>query len=335
MEIYINNEKLKFQLENENNLKEVIEGVNDWLFKNLKVIDSIVIDGKVFTGEIQELSEQPIEKIKKLNLTITDIKQLIQNSLSETKNYLKEIHHYLDSKDDFTEEDLKRISSGLNWLINIFTRINNICNYEKTFISDDFNFKNEMDYLKNTNNEIDKHFTAKNFTGVAKLIKKDLITHINNWFHNIDKLMEMQPAPTENINSIREKVSGQIYKIIKKIPDMQKLIEMTAMDIQTGHEKEAMANIQIISGTLESITALLHLIKSTFSLDYNNITFENSPVETFNQQLTKVLKELLEAMKIKDTVLMSDLLTYELSPKIEQYGEILKVIAREINIEIN
>ena len=147
--------------------------------------------------------------------------------------------------------------------------------------------------------------------------------------------MEAKPSSSKNINTIREKVSEQIYKIIKKIPDMQKLIEMTAMDIQTGHEKEAMANIQIITGTLESITALLQLIKSTFSLDYKNISYENTPIENFNKHLITLLKELLESMKIKDTVLISDLLTYELIPKLEQYGEILKLIAKEINIEIN
>lgn len=335
MEIFVNKEELEFQLEHEKTLKEVIEAINDWLFKNLKVIETIIIDGKVYTDEIQDLSNFEVSSINKLDLTIIDIKQLVQSSLRETKDYLKGIHQYLDSKEDFTEEDIKRISSGIGWLLNIFTRINNIYNYEKLFISEDFNFKKELDFLKASKEELEKLFIAKKYDEITKVIKNDLILNLNNWFNNIDKLIEAKPSSSNNLNTIREKVSGQIYKIIKKIPDMQKLIEMTAMDIQTGHEKEAMANIQIITGTLESITALLQLIKSTFSLDYKNILYENTPVENFNKNLVGLLKELLESMKIKDTVLISDLLTYELIPKLEQYGEILKLIAKEINIEIN
>ena len=123
MEIFINEEKLEYQLENEENLKEVIEAINGWLFKNMKVIDSIVIDGKVYTGKIQDLTGNPIDSINKVDLSVININELVRNSLRETKNYLKEIHKFLDSKEDFTEEDIERISSGLHWLVNIFTRI--------------------------------------------------------------------------------------------------------------------------------------------------------------------------------------------------------------------
>ncbi len=335
MNIFVNDEKLEFQLEEEKTLKEVIESLNDWLFKNMKVIDTIVIDGKVYTGEIHDLTTYSVDSIDKLDLTIININELVHNSLTETKNYLKEIHKYMDSKEDFTEEDIKRILSGLHWLINIFTRINNIYDYEKSFTSDEFNFEKELKSLINSKKKIEEMSNSNKYNEAAKIIKNDLIIHINNWFNNIDKLTTAKPIVTNDIDSLREKISGQIYTIIKKIPDMQKLIEMTSMDIQTGHENEAMTNIQIIIGTIESITALLQMIKSTFSLDYNKIQYENEPIETFNKNLTILLKEMLEGMKIKDTVLMSDLLTYELTGKIEHYGEILKLIAKEINIEIN
>ena len=335
MDIIINDEKLDYQLESEKNLKDVIESLNDWLFNNLKVIDTIAIDGKVHTDDIQSLNKYTIDDVKKLELTIVDIHELIKNSLLETKKYLKETHKYINSKEDYTEADIKRIVSGLNWLENIFTRINNIYNYEKKFESENFNFKNEFSHFIKLKNKIEKHYSIKEFNEVSTIIKNELIICINNWYNNIDKLIENDSTSIKNLNTIREKVSEQVFKIIKKIPDMQKLIEMASMDIQTGHEKEAMTNLQIILGTLESITALLQLIKSTFSLDYNNIKYNDESVEKTNKALTNLLKELLQAMEIKDTVLMSDLLTYELMPRLENYSDILKIIAKEIDIEIN
>ena len=335
MEIFVNDDKLEFQIEDEKSLKDVIESLNNWLFKNMKVVDAIIIDGKVYTEEIQGLIDYPVDSTEKLELTVININDLVCNSLMETKNYLKEVHKFIDTKEDFTEENIKRIQSGIHWLINIFTRINNIYDYEKVFSSGEFSFSGELNSLKNSEEKIHHLCNSKKYKEAGTLIKNDLIMQINNWFNNIDKLIESKNVPAGSMSATRDKVSEQIYKIIKKIPDMQKLIEMTAMDIQTGHDNEAMTNLQIIIGTLESITALLQLIKSTFSIDYNNIKYNKEPVEIFNKNFNLLLKEMLEGMKIKDTVLMSDLLTYELLPKVEQYTDILKIIAKEINIEIN
>ncbi|MBU1077584.1 MAG: hypothetical protein KKH98_09845 [Spirochaetes bacterium] len=335
MEIFINEDKLNFQLENEKNLKEIIENVNDWLFKNMKVVDDIVIDGKVFTGEIQNLMEYTIKNVKKLDLTVVDINQLVNNSLSETKSYLTEISKYLNSKEDFTSEDIERLISGVSWTINILMRVNKIYNYEKVFTSKQFNFNTEIKELERSKEKIEQLQSAKKTDKITEILKNDLVTQLSKWVENINILLENNKNSVNSLDSVREKVSDQVFKIINKIPDMQKLIEMTVMDMQTGHEKEAMTNIQIIMGTLESIFALLQLIKSTFSLDYNQIKYNKDSIESFNKNITELLKEIVQAIEIKDTVLISDLLNYELGPKLEQYGEILKVLATEVNIEVN
>lgn len=335
MEIFINKEKLDFQLEEEKNLKEVIEGINDWLFKNLKVVDEIIIDGKVFKDDIQNLVKYPVDSALKLDLTIIDINELVHSSLSETKSYLTEICNYLNSKSDFSEEDIKRLISGVSWTINIFSRINKIYNYEQLFKTKKFNFIKEIINLEKTKEKIEHLEVTKKFDEINKILKNELILHLSKWADNIDILVKKNEASFKNIESIRDKVSEQIFKIIKKVPDIQKLIEMIVMDMQTGHEKEAMTNIQIITGTLESIFALLQLIKSTFSVDYNQIKYNNETIASFNKNIMELLKEIVQAMEIKDTVLISDLLNYELSPKLEQYGDILKLIAKEVDIEIN
>lgn len=335
MDIYVNDEQLDFQLEHENNLKEVIEAINDWLFQNLKVIDEIIIDGKVFTEEIQELTGYSIDSTEKLQLTIVDINQLVHNSLTETKKYLTEISKYIESKTDFTEEDITRLITGINWTINIFVRINKIYNYEKHFTDKKFHFKNELETLEKTKSKMEEYFQAKILDKINEILHKSVLNQLTKWIENINILLVENKSSIENMESIREKISDQIFTIIHKIPDMQKMIEMTVMDMQTGHEKEAMTNIQIIIGSLESIFALLQLIKSTFSLDYHQIKYNDETIEKINKDMTEALKELLQSMEIKDTVLLTDLLNYELSPKLEQYAEVLKLIAKEINIEIN
>ncbi len=334
MEVFINDEKLDLQLENEKSIKDVIEGINTWLFKNSKVIDKIVVDGKIHTQEIEDLDKYVIQDVDRLELTVIDIKELVHHSLIETKNYLEEISKYIQLKDEFMESDIERIALGIHWTLNILNRTNKIYNYDNTFSSQDFNFSQAYETLEKIKNNFDHLMDIKEFHQLNHLIKKELFQSISEWYVYLEKIISKN-LEIVDISSLREKISQQIYKIITKVPDMQKLIEMIVADLQTGHQKEAMTNLQIIVGTLESIIALLQLIKSTFLLDYSNLNYENKPIEEFNKKMNDVLKEMLNAINIKDIVLITDLLTYELNPSLELYSGILKLIAKELNIEIN
>ncbi|MDD5067043.1 MAG: hypothetical protein PHF84_08345 [bacterium] len=335
MEVYVNDEKLEIQLESEDNLRQVIEGINDWLFKNSKVIDKIVVDGKIYTQEIDGLSVYPVEKVNRLDLTVVNINELVHSSLNETRNYLEAILKYIQAKEEFLESDVERIILGLNWTLNILMRTNKIYNYENQFKDKEFNFREEYERFEKDKYQLEVLFTQKNNKEITRHIKDNLSQSIEKWYGYITPLMEDVSLHLSDMNSLREKVSTQIYKIISKIPEMQKLVDMIVADLQTGHDKEAMANIQIIAGTLESIIALMQLIKSTFSIDYNKLHCEGQPVEEFNRAVKDILNEMLNAIRIKDVVLMTDLLTYELNPKLEMYREILKLVSKELHIEIN
>ena len=133
---------------------------------------------------------------KKLNLTIIDINELIQNSLQETKSYLKEIHKFIEIGDKFSSEDIDRISSGLHWLINIFYRIDNIYNYGKHFNSKDFNFSDELIKLDKLKDIIEKNIQLEEYDKINDIIKSDLQLSINKWFNNIDKMLTVKsPLP--------------------------------------------------------------------------------------------------------------------------------------------
>ncbi len=335
MDIFINEEKLEIQMEHEKNVKEVIEGINTWLFKNSKVVDKIVVDGKIHNQEIESLEHFDIDQVHKIELTVIDIKELVYNSLMETKKYLEEISKYIQGKDEFSESDMERMTIGINWTLNILNRTNKIYNYENLFTTEDFNFLKEYELLDKVKQKLENLMVEKQGDKINQLIKTELGKSVNQWYIQLEKLISNHDLQITDIHSLREKISQQIYKIVTKIPDMQKLIEMIVADFQTGHQKEAMTNIQIILGTLESIIALLQLIKSTFSIDYHQLTYENQSIEEFNKNMNDVLKEMLNAIHIKDVVLITDLLTYELIPKLEIYNGILKLIAKELNIEIN
>lgn len=335
MEIFLNNQKLEFQLEREKNLKEVIESINDWLFEYGKVVDQIIINDNVYENSIESLEAFPIEKTKVLKLTTIDIDVLVRNSLAEVQNYLNTMVNILKTIKDFSEEELDKIIYGTNWVYNILSKCDKLYKYSAQFNKKEFNFVEQMEKLKESADIIEKFLKNKDIKSCVDYINENLISQIEKWLDDIDKLIEFSVGFKGGFVIDREKVAKQIYNIIIKIPDILKLIEVTVVDLQSGEEKEAMKNIQVIIGTLESIVALLQIIKNTFSIDFNNIFLKDKSIEEINNELKIILNELAGAMENQDAVLIADLLEYEFHPRLEKYVEILKIVANEINLDIN
>lgn len=335
MEIYINNEKLEFQLEDEKNLKQVIEAINDWLFQQGKIIDQIVINEKVYNEEIEQLENTPVEKVEVLRLTVIDIDILVRNSLAEIQSYLSAMLDVIKSKEEFGIEEINKIIDGVKWVVKILGKCNRLYKYSSNFKNKEFNYNTEIEALEKLSDILEKCTRKEQIYKSIEILKNELMISLEKWITYIDKLIDFSVGFKKGIAVSREKVAKQIYNIITKVPDMLKLIQVTTVDLQSGAEKEAMKNIQVIIGTLESIVALLQVVKTTFSLDYNNIYFDNKSIEEFNKELKEILNEMVGAMENRDTVLIADLIEYELSPRLEKYIEILKLVAKEVNLEIN
>lgn len=335
MEIFINNQKLDFQLENEKNLKQIIDALSDWLITQGKVIDQIIINEKVYNDEIEKLENFLIEDTQTLKLIIIDIEVLVKNSLSEVKQYLTRITDTIYSKKDFEIDDIEKIINGLEWVDDVVSKCDKIYKYSENFNDREFNFNEEKTKLINNIKNL-KDLKSKNeMSKIKKFLKSDILSFINKYLLFINKLTEFSTGFPKAGGISREKISKQLYNIINKLPDMIKLIDATVIELQSGLESEAMKNIQIIIEALQSVVELLQLIKSTLSIDFNKLFFKDSSIEEFNNNLKNILLNIANAMENRDNILLADLLEYELTPKLENYIEILKIIAKEINLDIN
>ncbi|MBN1898648.1 MAG: hypothetical protein JW827_07720 [Spirochaetes bacterium] len=335
MDIYINNHKLDFQLENEKDLRQVLDAINDWLFKEGKVVDQIVIDENVFNKEVESLEGYNVDRVKILRLTIIDIDVLVRNSLLEIQNYINKMMEIIRKVTRYDENLVNKIIEGIEWMCHILEKCDKLYKYSQNFKDKEFNYASQTEELGGSI-DIIKKFARKNKKKECHdFLKNDLFLILEKWKGFIEHLINFSVGFKKGASVNREKVASQIYKIINKVPDIIKLIEVTTVDLQSGAEKEAMKNIQVIIGTLESIVNLLQVIQSTFSIDYNHIYFENKSIEEFNKDLKTTLNEMVDALENNDSVLIADLIEYELSPRLEKYIEILKLISKEVNLNIN
>ena len=85
--------------------------------------------------------------------------------------------------------------------------------------------------------------------------------------------------------------------------------------LQTGKDRQAMDTIVRFSELSQNLVRLVSSIYPENS---------NKDLETFYQDLNGILSELLEAFESKDSVLIGDLMEYEIAPRLERLRTILQ-----------
>jgi hypothetical protein len=92
-------------------------------------------------------------------------------------------------------------------------------------------------------------------------------------------------------------------------------LEDLPLDMQTGKDRRAAETINLFSHTAEKLLRLLHLLSlQGFALE--TLSIDTLPFYEFINAFSATLKELFEAYKAQDVVLVGDLAEYELAPRL-------------------
>ncbi|MCL2834588.1 MAG: hypothetical protein FWD78_15570 [Treponema sp.] len=108
--------------------------------------------------------------------------------------------------------------------------------------------------------------------------------------------------PAAEINAM-EKLAAETVKRMIDLP----------LDVQTGKDGRAAETVRIFSDISEKIMRLLK-IQDQRGADLESLKIEDLPVKKFLDSFGDALKELTEAYRNQDTVLIGDLAEYELAP---------------------
>jgi len=109
-------------------------------------------------------------------------------------------------------------------------------------------------------------------------------------------------------------------RVRKALLDALGEIEQVSVLLQTGKDREAMARVISFSELGESLIGIvLRLVVAPGQKP--TLEVAGRPLDTFQAELNTVLKQLLEAFTAHDTVLIGDLLEYEVAPRLRQLAD--------------
>lgn len=283
MNIILDGKNLDFSLENEKNCFEIINSIEKWLESNNFFILNLKIDGK------NQVIDNSLEKIKTDNVKEISISTVTDSAIKCAD--LTEIENYFFNLIAIIEENKREEKEKNDAVLSHLEQYSEI--------------KKLLEFA------IDKIYNSNSLGYIETMVaKKDFI---NDDYEGIKEF-------AKNIIIIAQKRKNEILFTQEEIKNEKKFFETFQEEIstisvllQTGKDKEAM----------EKVIKFIDFSKKMFRLiSYYNMSTRKIAPEDINNY-NKLLNELGEAILKSDSVLIGDLLEYELVPTIEGFFNII------------
>ena len=308
MEIVVNNEKIDFTLENERTLGEVIAAVEAWLNKSNLVAASINLDLRDSDKQERDLIEEPEEnwsgtpigRIERLVITARLVMEIQFSNIQTVLSYLDLLKSAVEKRDQSKIEDL------LQGREDTFKSLNLI--YTSSLNPSSFQEINDLrSLLEGANAE-----TILAWPDGMRKRALDIIEVLDGMLST--RLDEMINPFTVLASSIKE-----LELASNEIKDVSVLL-------QTGQEQKAMAAIIEFADLSQRLLRVLSSLEESSHISLKELKIGEERASRFFADFNGILRELIGAFDTKDTVLIGDLLEYEVAPRIELFLNFLREV---------
>ncbi len=287
----LNDEKLDITIENEKTAFDVIDGLSKELSKKEIIITSVSIDDKNYGADDDILKRIGIEDIGALKLEASTKEDLIDSLLEECKKVLKNVSE--DIKDNRFVHS-KEFGELLSWVRETIETINKLSLFNM----------NESKMILSTIDKITEYIGDENRDESKS---SSIIAIIESLVKYIEAIRFKFSA---NYSVTRDDILAAVEESIEILP-------LISEAFQTGKDKDAFDKINKIISALEICSVFLRKNYGTFSVN------EKGEIGILYEDINALLTRIVEAFENSDSVLLGDLLEYELPDKLESYKRII------------
>ena len=321
---------MNFELENEKNSLDIVNAIIDFAAGSTPqhFITKIVIDGHEYSlANEEKMKKISIDSIKEMKFETQDLYEVTNLSISQIEDFLKLLTQIFNkNKWDIS---IKKVSDSINWMkkgieqiINIFAPKNNFLKEQEKMFND--NCEKILSYIskiKSNSDSIGDDDVKKSLNYIKEM--GEIINNIKNW------LIKTYRLPDNKV------IFNDIEKLISDLENIIPKLENVPVLFQTGEDKEIMQIIQSLTDILEKSINLFVLFKESLKIHMDKYTVKEVSFEEFFKTITEHLKQLMDAMRNNDSVMVGDLLEYEFVPNLEEIKSILVKIKDEAFEKIN
>lgn len=293
MNIKINEQPIDFTLEHERNLGEVLQGIGEWLGDSEFRVSSLEYDGTTVvpgSDESEKWKQEPIDKIDNLDITILSDSEQYGHDLFTIHQYLSLLQRALAAGNRELIEDLKT---------------------ELPFIV------NNIDPVMGSKNEYGRVLEKLvEESGIFEGEPKATVQQLRSYLQNLLLLLQSRLSEvTQPLTELR--ISAESLRAM--IPQLMDV----SVNLQTGKDKAAMDSVIQFTEISEKLIRLYRILQKQGIADLSNTQIEEQDFSSFYAELNDVFHELEDAFNSRDSVLIGDLLEYEVAPRTERLMEFI------------
>lgn len=289
MIITINEQEVDFTLEGNEKAFDIYKSISSFLKGSHHLIYSFIIDDlETDPEELDKWKDKKSSDITKIEITALSENEYLLTGLLTVAEYINLLLRSLTQNSQTTLDDLMREYPSIA--------------------------KNIPNLIKGNHGElIGQHFNST-IEKSGLLDGVFIETYRETFFMEITNIAELINSAAREIEDPSNELNSSIGVLENLIPQLNEV----SILLQTGQDKKAMSLVITLTELLQKIFRII----SIFDTDNVNIGDEN--YDSFSIMLNSILNELAEAFDAKDSVLIGDLLEYEISPKLEQLSIVVK-----------
>lgn len=301
MEVLVNEEQIDVELENENTLGEVVHELSNWLQgMNLYITDLAVDRASHHLDEEGAWADRSISEVGQIEIVALPPWEVRLNGL-------RVLHNYVDALADAVSRE--------SW-------------------EESREILNEYPYIRQHMQEVIVDvFGRSGDTALDRATEKlDRVQKGENPSRHPEAEEEVVESPAHDVSVSLRQVSTVLATRIRELATpfqeagrteqalrtlMAELEEVSIL-LQTGEEQKAMTLIVSFSELVERLLRVLGAIEQRYGEGLVQPHSDEQPLREKTDELKATLEELVGAFSDRDTVLIGDLLEYDLLPRVEE-----------------
>ncbi len=296
MIITLNKDPLDLTLEKEKNLEELVSGLSDWLTGEGYEITGLVQDGMELDIYTDKWKETALDSIKMLDITAVPGHEKYITDLQTLYQYVTLLHDSIKKGNRSLTKDLLGEIPIITGSMDFFFGKNGKPSPESLRMKEFTDSYSPEETQDKSSND-----SFINFLMTISVILQNRINEITSPF-------------TELKNS-----SEALTRLLPKISEISVML-------QTGNDKQAMDAVLRFIELSEKLIRIFHFLRFSTFIDITEKSIEKESFSDFYKEFNDILSELVGAFDINDSILIGDLMEYEVVPKVNRLLEYIDLI---------
>ena len=300
MTIFINGSELDFKLEKEKTLLEVLNSLESWIDNQGHQLEEIDVDGAPLVADnMDDWKDNPIGELGRIDLTTISKVEARIGYLQALYQFFLLLQRSLEENNDAL---LGQIASTYP---DIRVKLSHL-------------FPAPESQSQHTFTErLDEFLTGSGIFTTGKVPE------------NPETLIELVSKLNLIISELIREITNPLTELLTTAHLLNNLIsemEEISVLLQTGKDKEAMESIIRFTELSQKLIRIYPNLMHHGIVDVTKEKIQEKPFHEFYREFNSTLTELTNAFQANDTVLIGDLLEYEIAPRLEELTHFLENI---------